>query len=81
MLTPEAIEAMKSGFSDWLDLYDSKKDIGDQMKELIKDIAAKAEKKPAIIRSAFSYLKKRRKDDGDTLDDIVNVVMAIEDRQ
>ena len=80
MLTPEAIEAMKGGFSDWLDLYDSKKEIGDQMKELIKSVAEKAEKKPAIIRSAFSYLKKKRKDDGDTLDDIVNVVMAIEER-
>jgi uncharacterized protein YqeY len=80
MLADEVKDRIKGIFSDWLDLDDSKKEITQQMNELIKSVAESAEVDAGSVRKAFAFAKSKKKKSVDALDSVVDVFMAIEER-
>jgi cell division septum initiation protein DivIVA len=80
MLPDDVKERIKGIFSDWLDLDDSRKEIGQQMNELIKSVAESTGFKPTSIRKAFAFAKSKRKNAEDALDSVVDVFQVIDER-
>jgi len=80
MLPDDVKEKIKGIFSDWLDLDDSRKEITQQMNELIKSVAESTELKASSIRKAFSFAKNKRKTAEDALDSVVDIFQVLEER-
>jgi hypothetical protein len=78
MLDEENKKRVKHLFNEYLDLLDNRKEINDQIKEAISQVAEITNVKKSIISKTFSFLRKKHDDGIDELEDITVLVDDIE---
>lgn len=78
MLDENGKERVKALFSEYMELLDNRKQLNDQIKELMESVAELFNVKKALVAKVFSFLKKKYEDGSDELDDIVTIFQEIE---
>jgi len=61
-------------FSTYLDLLENRKDINDQVSDLVKEISELTDEKKPLIRKMLTFWKKKYEDGLDELDDLSTLI-------
>ena len=77
MLSEVDKSKIKSIFSEYLDLLESRQTINEQVKDLVEEVSNISNIKKKTIRKAFTYLKKQYESGEDELDEISTLITEI----
>jgi hypothetical protein len=80
MIDKEVVDRLKALYSEWAELSDSKKELTESMNALVETAAEAAEVKKVSIRNAWRTLLKKGKKSEDDLDEVINIITAMEER-
>ena len=70
---------LKEIFSEYLDLLDERKNLNEQIKELVDEAERISGYKKKIIRKAFAFLKKQYENGDDEFDDVASLIISLKE--
>jgi uncharacterized protein (UPF0335 family) len=65
-------------FDAYLDLLENRRDLNDQIKDIIDEAATLSGKNKTLVRKVFTFLRKKFESGDDELDDITELAMEME---
>ena len=80
MIDPTVVERLKALYSEWAEVSDSKKELTEQMNTLVETASDAAGVKKVSIRNAWRTLLKKGKKSEDDLDEVIEILTAMEER-
>jgi uncharacterized protein (UPF0335 family) len=78
MMDEGSKKRLQALFDAYLDLLENRKDINDQIKDIVEEASEISGKKKGLVRKVFSFLKKKVEDGDDELDDITELAVDME---
>ena len=69
---------VKALFDAYLDLLENRKDLNDQIKDIIDEASQLSSKSKILVRKTFSFLKKKLESGDDELDEIAELAIEME---
>ena len=78
MLDPDDKKVVLASFNAWLEIHDTRKELNEENKAVIKRAAESLETDPKFVRKLFSIMKQKQENGVDEIDTLSSLLLEIE---